>query len=102
MSLYIAGFRALARNDKNAAPIATGHPAFEGVVTVGGTSAQSAAIPATEANTLFVRLFADEACHIAIGSNPTATTSNALKLPSGGVEWVGLNAGDKIAVIAGA
>lgn len=99
MSLYIAAFRALASNAEKTAPIPVGHPSFEAVVAVSATSAQSAAIPGTEAYVMFARLRADETCHIAIGTNPTATTSNAFKMEAGSVEWIGLKAGDKVAVI---
>lgn len=105
MSLYIAAWRTLATVNGATAPVAHGHPVFEDVVAVSGTSAQSD--PLTEVPSApggyFVRLVADEPCHIAIGANPTATTANALKLgQAGAVEWVGVAAGDRIAVIAGA
>lgn len=104
MSLYIAAWRNLAIVNGQTAPIVHGHPVFEGVVVVGAGSLQSQ--PVTDASAkpggYYVRLRADEACHIAIGTNPTATTSNALKLGAGAVEWVGVPAGHRVAVIAGA
>lgn len=103
MSLYIAAWRNLATVNGQTAPIVHGHPVFEGVVTVGAGSTQSQAVTDASAKPggYYVRLRADEACHIAIGANPTATTGNTLKLGAGSVEWVGVPNGHKIAVIAG-
>lgn len=104
MSLYIAAWRSLATVNGETAPIVNGHPVFEDVVAVGGGSLQSDPVttdPASPAG-YYVRLRADEACHVAIGVNPTATTANALKLGPAGVEWVGVPNGHRIAVIAGA
>jgi len=104
MSLYIAAWRSLATVNGETAPVAHGHPVFEGVVAVGGGSLQSAPVthdPASPGG-YYVRLRADEACHVAIGTNPTATTANTLKLGPGEVEWVGVPNGWKVAVIAGA
>lgn len=103
MSLYVAAWKSLATVNGYLAPIVNDHPVFEGVVAVGAGSLQSQPVTSAPASTggYYVRLRADEACHIAIGANPTATTSNALKLGAGSVEWVGVPNGHRIAVIAG-
>jgi len=62
-------------------------------VTVGGTSAQSAAITATE-----VLVHASTRCFIAAGSNPTATT-NDIPLESGEKFHMRITSGHKIAVL---
>ncbi len=64
-------------------------------VAVSGTSAQSAAIGTT---TGYVRLFATTLCHVRMGSNPTATTSN---MPLGAYipEYFAVPPGTKIAAI---
>ena len=104
MSLYIAGWRKLAKINGDKSPIVSEHPDFEDVVAVSGTTAQSEQITSTPASDsgYYVRLRADETCHIAIGVNPTATTANTLKLGAGDVEWIGVPNGQRIAVIAGA
>lgn len=45
-----------------------------------------------------VRIIADGNCHIAIGSNPTATTSD-IYVASGEYEYIKLDKGDKINVL---
>lgn len=105
MSLYIAAWRSLATVNGATAPVPHGPPVFEDVVAVSGASAQSD--PLTDAAAApggyFVRLVADEPCHIAIGANPTATTASALKLGMAGApEWVRVPVGYRIAVILGA
>jgi len=53
---------------------------------------------ATSTNTRIVRLVSTTACHVAFGSNPTATTSSTY-LPAGSVEYFKIKGGDKIAAI---
>lgn len=105
MSLYIAAWRSLATATEKGETvnIASGHPVFEGVVAVSGATAQSAIVTTGVGSpaAFYVRLRADEACHVAIGLNPTATTTNALKLGAGESEWVSVPNGQRIAVIAG-
>ena len=48
-------------------------PPAEQTVTIGGSSAASAAFGGT---TRFVRIYTDAVCSIAFGTNPTATTAN--------------------------
>jgi hypothetical protein len=62
-----------------------------------GASTQSTAMKYA---TRLVRLYAVAACHVAIGDNPTATTSS-LPLGEGQTEYFGVEPGQKIAVIAG-
>lgn len=64
-------------------------------VAVSGTSAQSTAITA---NAGYVRLFSTTLCHIRMGSNPTATTSN-MPLGANVPEYFVCPSGSKIAVI---
>lgn len=65
-------------------------------VTVAGTSAATA--NALGADTRVVRLAATTACYIAIGTTPTATTSNPI-LPAGAVDYVIVEPSDKIAAL---
>ncbi|MGE4259225.1 MAG: hypothetical protein AB7F19_07775 [Candidatus Babeliales bacterium] len=64
-------------------------------VSVSGSSTQSSAVGA---GTRLVRLASTTACHIAIGSNPTATSTSALVFANV-PEYVQCSPGDKIAVI---
>ncbi|MFN7227201.1 MAG: hypothetical protein ACK5UY_08195 [Holosporales bacterium] len=57
------------------------------------TSAQTAALTA-----VLVRVVATVACHLAIGANPTATTSN-LYLPANLPEYFLIDSGQKIAAV---
>lgn len=59
------------------------------------SSAQSSAIGA---GTTIVRLVCTEDCHVAFGSNPTATTSS-MYLPANTPEYFGVTGGHKVAVI---
>lgn len=72
-------------------------PIAEQVVTF-TTTTQSAA---ANHSTRFVRVISDADCHIAVGDNPTATTSS-LKLIAGSPEYFGVTPGHKVAVIAAA
>jgi hypothetical protein len=58
----------------------------------------AAASDAFLAGTRVVRLVATTDCFVAISANPTATTST-IYLPQGVVEYVRVNAGDKISAI---
>lgn len=64
-------------------------------VPVGGASVQSTAF---SAKTTAIRLTADVDCRYAIGTSPTATATS-IRLPAGGIDYVGCAPGDKIAVI---
>lgn len=67
-------------------------------VSIGGASVQSAALSDV---TRFVRIHADAACRVAIGSNPTASSAS-MRIGAGGTEYLGVLPGLKIAVIASA
>lgn len=49
--------------------------------------------------TTFVRIMCDTRCSVRFGSNPTATTSHKA-LAADAPEYFGVNAGDKVSVIA--
>ena len=63
-------------------------------VAIGGASVQSAPF---NANTRFVRIQSDAICGYKFGANPTATTAS--RMIAGAAEYVGVNPGDKVAVI---
>lgn len=65
-------------------------------VAIGGTSTQSSAFSDV---TRFVRVHADAACRVAIAVNPTATSAS-MRIGAGGTEYLGVQPGLKIAVIA--
>lgn len=67
-------------------------------VNIGASSVQSAALGDV---TRFVRIHADAACRIAVGSNPTASSAS-MRIGAGGTEYLGVVPGLKIAVIASA
>jgi hypothetical protein len=67
-------------------------------VEISASSAQSQSLSDV---TRFVRLHAEVACRVVIGSNPTAS-STAMRMGAGGTEYLGVNPGLKIAVIASA
>lgn len=64
-------------------------------VAIGASSAQSTAISSQARK---VRLSATSACHISIGTNPTATASG-FYLPANVVDYLMVSPGQKIAVI---
>jgi hypothetical protein len=67
-------------------------------VTSSGTSVQSSSIAD---NRFYIRVVSDAACHIAIGVNPTATTSD-IYIPAADVEYFKISPGEKVAVIGSA
>lgn len=94
-NLYITEFNYMENaNDIGGVPQIAKLPGTTQKVTF-TTSTQSTAFAY---NTRFVRVMADADCHIAYGSNPTATTSS-LKMASGTVEYFGVAPGDKIAAV---
>ena len=98
-TLYITEFAGAAPDANGLAMQAVKLPPLAQVfVPIAGASAQS---PAIVTGTKIVRVACDVACHIAYGTNPVATTSS-LYLPVNAVEYFGVEAGGKIAVIAGA
>lgn len=64
-------------------------------VAIGGTSTQSAAF---SERTQFIRVHADAICSVAFGADPTAT-AGAMRLAANQTEFIGVRAGDKLAVI---
>lgn len=69
----------------------------QSTVAVGGTSTQSAAFAH---NTTLVTVQSDEACHVAFGANPTATTDHYKLSANNGFEAdFEVTAGHKVAVI---
>lgn len=97
-TLYITQYARLAI-DPAGQPVLVGmEPSNTITVAIGGSSTQSATI---QGGTKFVRLHTDTICNIAVGTNPTATTSG-LRLAANQTEFFGLASdGLKIAVIAG-
>lgn len=65
-------------------------------VAIGATSAQSVAFGD---RTRFIRLHADAPCRVAIGDNPTAS-STSMRIGGGGTEYLGVYPGLKLAVIS--
>lgn len=80
----------------DAMPCIQPNSAADVALAVTGASAQTAALTA-----VLVRVVATVACHIAVGANPTATTSN-LYLPVGTPEYFLIDSGQKIAAIKAA
>ena len=65
------------------------------------TFSTTAASAAFGAGTTFIGIIASAAFHYVVGANPTATTG-ALKIPADTLIFIGVSAGQKIAVIAAA
>ena len=96
--LYITEYQRVASNDFGGgiqAPLEP--PIDEQTVAIGATSVQSETLNSA---TRLVRLHTDAACHLAIGINPTATTSNR-RMIADSTEFIGIPNGNdyKIAVI---
>lgn len=62
------------------------------------TSAESSA--EFNDSTRIVRIVSDAQCYVAFGASPTAT-ANSMLMPAFGVEYFGVNPGDKISVYDG-
>jgi hypothetical protein len=87
---YVTEFK-----DVNAgSPVAAGGYLEQTPVTF-TTTTQSAAFAA---NTVLIRVHVDAICSIAIGKDPTATTST-MRLVAGQTEYFAVSAGDKIAFV---
>ena len=85
--------------DQNGNPMPVFYPGITAPIIVDGTSDSAATAAVIDAkDKQVVRLWADNDCHIAIGANPTATTSD---IPiSGGIsEYLVIESGCKIAVL---
>jgi hypothetical protein len=95
--LYVTEY-ALAGSDQRgkATQIAHEPPVASQRVTFTGTAAASAAFAAT---TALVRIHTDADCHIAFGTDPTATTSSR-KMVSGQTEYFSVPIGGALKVSA--
>ena len=83
-----------------AAETALGNVLFNQQVTIGGASAQSAAVDPTASSPKqfrSVRLFTDTACYVQIGANPTVTTQFPMAAEQ--TEYRKTFSGDLVAVI---
>lgn len=65
-------------------------------IVIGPSSAQSQSFADT---TRFIRIHADSACRVAVGSNPSASSAS-MRVGAGGTEYLGVLPGLKLAVIA--
>lgn len=72
-------------------------PLAEQTIAIGGASVQCT--NAFNAKTAMIRVETDAICSIAIGTNPTATTTN-MRMNAGDVEYFSVSANMKIAVIS--
>jgi hypothetical protein len=94
--LYISEFSELAQaSNQQAARM----PSLvdQAPLAIGGASVQSAAFgPATR----YVRLHSDVAAEVVFGANPTAVLNTSPRMAANQTEYFGVNAGDKVAVIA--
>lgn len=97
--LYVTEFSTVAVTpvDGRLMPVGQKPGVANQAITVTGSSQQSALF---NAEARLVRLHAQVACHIAVGSNPTATT-NSMRLAEGQTEYFGVVPGHRLAVIAG-
>lgn len=96
MTVYIQEFSEVRRNGAGGVnPIVEMPPLAEQTRTVSGTSAQSSAF---NAKTTVIRVHTDAICSIAIGSDPTATTSN-MRLPADHTEYFAVTPAHKLAAI---
>lgn len=77
-------------------PVPVEPPEAEQALAVGGTSVQSAVFAT---NTKFIRMHSDVVCSRVIGADPTATV-DAARMAAGATEYVAVEQGHKIAVIA--
>lgn len=66
---------------------------------IDGTSASAQSTTTFTANTV-IRVVSDSAVNLAVGANPTATSSTLL-LPANTVEYFRISAGQEIAVLGG-
>ena len=102
--LHISEYNAIHRTNVGDDP-----PSGDGIAqTIKEPSITTQAIPFTSAtssaafndSTRLVRVASDTQCYIVFGAAPTAT-ANSMLFPSHGVEYFGVNPGDKISVYDG-
>lgn len=84
------------RKDSNGNTMQVGRLGTSQNVTIGAVSAQSATLATP--NLFAVRLVATADCRVAIGANPTATSTSTL-LVAGVPEYFSAEVGEKVAVI---
>ena len=84
------------RNDANGNTMQVGRLGISQNLAITGASQQSAALATP--GLFAVRVVATADCYVAIGANPTATTSSTL-LVAGLPEYFSARAGEKVAVI---
>ena len=98
-TLYVAEFE---RPRNQWVDIANAPPVVEQTVAIGGSSTQIAnafgGTGGTQFRTALIRVATDSICSIAIGANPTATTSN-MRMAANSVEYFSVMPNHKIAVI---
>lgn len=78
-------------------PVATEPAVVEQVITIGGSSTQSAAF---SPNTTFIRVHTGAICSILIGANPTASATVNKRLAANQTEYFVVAPGQKLAVIS--
>lgn len=95
-TLYVTEYPGIETLLNGTAQVVVGPPIAEQVVTIGGSSAQSAAFSAV---TRIIRVQPDSICSVRIGGvSPVATTSSQRHI-AGSTEYFGVTPGDKVAVI---
>ena len=95
--LFITEFKSLRKDRSGFIPqVGALPPVADQRVAISASSGQSAAL---NAETRIVRLESDVICSIAVGPNPTATTST-MRLAADSPEYFFVNPTDKIAVIS--
>lgn len=95
-TLYVTEYPGIETLLNGTAQVVVGPPIAEQVVTISGTSTQTAAFSAV---TRIVRLQPDSICSLKVGgTNPVATTSSQRHV-AGSTEYIGVTPGDKLAVI---
>lgn len=93
--LYVTEYKDVGRSAFT--PMVAQAPGIVGqTIAIGGASLQSAAFNAA---TNLIRVHTDAICSVAIGPNPTATTS-VKRMAADQTEYWAVNPGDKIAVIS--
>jgi hypothetical protein len=87
----------IVQKDDNGNLVEAYTPAVSQVFAAGNTSAQSAAFAT---GTTLVRVAASLGhCHVAFGSNPTASITTSTMIPNNSVEFFKVTAGNKMAYI---
>ena len=94
--LFITEFRQVQLIAGLTNPIPDVTNAIDQTVSIGASSAQSAALNSA---TTVVRVHTDSVCSIVFGASPTATTSN-MRMAAGESALFAVRPGSKIAVIA--